>query len=127
MGNSLFIGSLLGPLMLVLGISLVINTELYLKMIKDLLKEPIALFVSAMRGFVIGLIMIQNHNIWQMSWITIISVFGRIIFIKSIAILLRPTVFNNFAQKCKFSNKIIQVAGIIYALIGAFIIFKVIM
>ncbi|MDD5213850.1 MAG: hypothetical protein PHG82_05480 [Candidatus Gracilibacteria bacterium] len=127
MGNSILIGSLLGPLVLVIGISLVFNTQLYLKMIKDFIKEPVALFVSAMRGFVIGLVMIQNNNIWSMTWEMIITILGWAILIKSTLLLLIPNFFYNFAQKCKFPKEMLKIVGIIYALFGIIIIYKTMM
>ncbi len=127
MGNSVFIGSLLWPLMLILGISLLFNTQLYLKMIKDFRKEPVTLFVSAMRGFVIGLLMIQTHNIWSMTWELIITIMWWAILIKSTLLLLMPNFFYNFAQKCKFPKQMLKIVWIIYALFWIIIIYKTMM
>jgi hypothetical protein len=127
MGNSVFIGSLLWPLLLIIGISLIFNTQLYLKMIKDFIKEPVALFVSAMRWFVIGLLIIQNNNIWSMTWELIITILWWLILIKSTLLLLMPNFFYNFAQKCKFPKQMLKIVWIIYALFWIIIIYKTMM
>jgi hypothetical protein len=54
--------------------------------------------------------MIQSHNIWEFSWVVIITILGWLIFLKSALLLTIPRVFEDMVKKFKFSNGIIQTA-----------------
>lgn len=124
MENSIFIGSLLWPLMVVLWLWLLINTSIYQKLVKDFLKEPLALFISSVWWFIIWLLMVKTHNLWEWSWIVLITIMSWLILIKSTLLLLFPEFFESIVKKCKFPNRLIQFAWIVYLLIWAFVVYK---
>ncbi len=124
METSLYLASILGPLLFVIWIWLVLNAEMYRKMVNNFLSESIALYASAVWGFLAWLLMIQSHNIWEFSWGVIITLLGWLIFLKSALLLTIPRVFEDMVKKFKFSNGIIQTAWVFYILIGLFLIFK---
>lgn len=93
-------------------------------MVHNFLSESIAIYASAVWGFVVGLLMIQKHNIWEFNWAVIITLLGWIIFLKSALLLTIPRVFEDMVKQMKFSNGMIQGAWVFYILIWLFLIFK---
>lgn len=124
METLLYLASILGPLLFVIWIWLLLNAEMYKKMIHNFLSESIAIYASAVWGFVVGLLMIQKHNIWEFNWALIITLLGWLIFVKSALLLTIPRVFEDMVKQMKFSNGMIQGAGVFYILIWLFFIFK---
>lgn len=124
METSLFIGSILGPVMFAVWLGLLLNTEMYQKMIQNYSKESIALYTAALWWFVSWLLIIYSHNIWETSWIVVITLIGWLIFIKSALLLVLPTLFEKLVKKITFSNTATQIAGVFYGLFWIFLIFK---
>lgn len=114
METSNFIGSLMWPLMIAMGLGLLINPQLFEKMIKDFYKESLAFYVSGLVFFVVGLVLIYYHNIWELSWALIITILSWIIFIKSAFIIIYPKVFESLMKIMKISKTYIMFAGWFY-------------
>lgn len=124
METSLYFASLLGPLLFVIWLWLIINADMYKKMVNNFLSESIAIYASAVWGFVIWLLMISSHNIWTLSWTLLITLLSWIIFLKSAFLLIIPKFFEDMVKQIKFSDGMIQVAGWVYVLIGLFFSFQ---
>lgn len=127
METSLFIGSILGPVMLAVWLGLLLNASIYQKMIQNYSRESIALYTAALWWFVSWLLIIYSHNIWEASWIVVISLLGWMIFIKSVFLLILPSFFEKLVKKITFSNMVVQIAGVFYGLVWVFLIFKTLM
>lgn len=124
METSLYLASILWPLLFVIWIWLVLNADMYKKMVNNFLSESIAIYVSAVWGFVVWLLMIKTHNSWELSWTLIITILSWIIFLKSALLLTIPKIFEDMVKNFKFSNWVIQTAWVVYTLVWVFLIFK---
>lgn len=124
METSIFIGSILGPVMFAVWLGLLFNAGMYQKMIQYYSNESIALYIAALWWFVSWFLIIYSHNVWETNWIVIITLLGWMIFIKSTLLLVLPTLFEKLMKKITFSNTVVQIAGVFYALIWIFLISK---
>lgn len=124
METSLYLASILWPLLFVIWIWLVLNADMYKKMVNNFLSESIAIYVSAVWGFVVWLLMIQTHNNWELNWTIIITILGWMIFLKSALLLTIPRFFEDIVKQFKFSNGMIQSAWVVYTLVWLFLIYK---
>lgn len=124
METSLYLATILWPLMFFIWIWLVLNADMYKKMVNNFLSESIAIYVSSVWGFVVWLLMIQTHNNWELNWTIIITILGWMIFLKSTLLLVIPRFFEDIVKQLKFSNWVIQSAWLVYALVWLFLIYK---
>ena len=127
METSLYLASIFGPLMFVIWISLVVNSWMYQKMINSFLQEWLALYISSLAWFIVWLLLVQTHNIWELSWVLIITILSWIILVKSTLLLIIPSIFEKIVKKMKFSNTMIIIAWIFYVLVWLFLSFKAFM
>ena len=123
MENSLFLGSVLWPLIIVIWIGLLMNSDDYKKLIENFLKESLVVYISGIIFFIFGLLMVYSHNIWEWSWVVIITFLSWIILIKSAFLIINPKIFEAILKKIKLSSMHIQIAGILYLILWTIISF----
>jgi len=82
MDQSVFLAQLLGPILAIIGISLMINEKHYLKMIESIKNQVMLLYVSGIIALFFGmyiLLTVGNHG-YVFEWILILL--GILAFIK---------------------------------------------
>jgi hypothetical protein len=81
----------------------------------DFSKNTTGMMIWGFIAFVIGLVIIINHNIWEASWIVIITITGWIALLKGAMMLLLPQSYNKFAPW--FKNKGLIIFAGFFALV----------
>lgn len=99
---SIFIARLIGAVYLALGFGILFNTRFYKKLFGDIMKDTIFAFTWGILAIIVGLVIIINHNIWEASWVVIITLVGWIGFLKGVFFLVFPKAVNFF--KSWFNN-----------------------
>jgi len=93
------------------------NSDDYKKLIENFLKESLVVYISGIIFFIFGLLMVYSHNIWEWSWVVIITILSWIILIKSAFLIINPKIFEAILKKIKLSSMHIQIAGILYLIL----------
>jgi hypothetical protein len=113
----------LGLFLLVFGIGVALRaTTLYL-LIPAFFSDGALVFVTAVFGMALGAAMVAAHNRWSSVPAIIISAFGWITFIRSALILIAPAIVATIAANAARIQILPVIAGLIAALIGAYLIF----
>lgn len=76
METSFFIARLIGPILIVVGLASAINPKLLEEVGREFLASRALLFLAGILALVIGLIVVNVHNVWVADWPVIITVFG---------------------------------------------------
>jgi len=76
MDTSIFLARLIGPVMLAVGASMLINRENALAMAEDFLEHRGLIFLAGIITLVTGLAIVLTHNVWEASWPVIITIIG---------------------------------------------------
>ncbi len=76
MTPSTFIARILGPLMVVIGLGLLIQTQAFRLMAIESLQSPGLIYFSGFITLAIGLAILNVHNLWVRDWRVIITIFG---------------------------------------------------
>ncbi len=124
METSIFIGQILWPLMISIWIWLFFNTEMFQKIIHDILREPLALFISGLMWFVLWSMMLKYHNSWEISRNLLITILWWAIFIKSFLVIAFPKIIFSMIKNYKISLFMLQTFWLIYAFIWIIITYK---
>jgi hypothetical protein len=74
--TTMALSQLIGPLFLLLGISLLVRKSAYLKLFKKIEQEGIFLLLASMIEFIAGLAIVLHHNLWTTPAEFIISIIG---------------------------------------------------
>lgn len=75
-----------------IGLGFLINRNYYKKELVKMLDEPGFMFLGGLMALLIGMLIIQYHNIWVWDWIVIITLIGWLALLKGIFIFIFPTV-----------------------------------
>jgi uncharacterized membrane protein HdeD (DUF308 family) len=122
MENSLFIAQLFGPILVVVAVALLLNFKHYLKMLDELPKNNLLLYISGILSLLIGLLLILTHNTWEGElYVYIITIFGWGALLKGIVLLIFPDWA--IAQAKAWKKKAEKVKWImwVYLLVGIYL------
>ena len=73
MQTSVFLARLIGPVMALVGISLLTNETAFRKMAMEFVRSPALIFFSGMILMPAGLAVVLSHNVWVLNWPLIIT------------------------------------------------------
>ena len=107
------------------GISLMVQTRLYLSVI-DLLVQvnrPRFLLICLISGFFClpcSLFLVLTHNDWSLSPAIIVTITGWVALLKSLALLLWPQIFWKMKRffQISFLKWYLRIAGFLYLILG---------
>jgi hypothetical protein len=87
---SLFLAQLFGLTMIIFTLSALFRPKLIDGMINDLQSSTFSSMLAGFVGVIGGLAIILNHNIWEMSWVGIVTFFGWAALLKGITYIAFP-------------------------------------
>ncbi|KTC92405.1 hypothetical protein OQJ18_10280 [Fluoribacter dumoffii] len=90
MDISKFLSKVLGIYLIVVSIAIFFNGDQFTIYIKELLKNAPLMLVMGFWTFIIGLLMVVSHNIWQWSWRLLVTIISWLILLKGVSIIFYP-------------------------------------
>ena len=94
--HSRFIASLIGPIVVAVGLSLLLNPGLAIGIAADLASSPSLMIVSGMAAMLLGLLIVRTHNVWR-GWPITVTLFGWVCVIGGAFRILLPDVAADMA------------------------------
>ena len=106
--------------MLVLGLSYLLATEHWVKLVREILETPHRFLVGALGLLAAGLVIVVARNWWQPSLGVVVTVFGWILVLKGAAFLLFPQISRGVAGWSEGLLKTsVRVGGLALTVLGA--------
>ena len=100
------------------GVGILINPDFYKKVYQDFIDNGMALYFGGFTALAIGYLLVTFHNVWEMDWHVIITIFGWIALIKGMLILVRPQAIIAIAKVFVNNEKALKIEAIVVLLIG---------
>ena len=97
-----FIAGLIGPLLMAMASSMLINGNDFRAVIADIGKSPALILFSGIVTLVAGLAIVRLHNVWSGGWQIIVSIFGWLALIGGFVRIVLP--FQTAALAESFAN-----------------------
>src|SRR5690348_16830057 len=114
----------LGLFLLVFGIGAALRADTLQLLIPAFFQDGALVFVTAVFGMAAGAAMVAAHNRWSGGLAALfITIFGWVTFLRSALLLLAPPVLAAIATNVARTEILPLIAGIVAALIGAWLIF----
>lgn len=120
MNTTIFLAQLWGPVILAVAIGIFVSRNYYTKIYKDIEKEPLAILIFGMIGTVAAIAQILTHNVWNTLPEILISLFGWMLLIKSLAFLIAPR-FVDKSSEIFYKGGFVSVAGVVMLIIGGYL------
>lgn len=121
--HSLFLAQIMGLYMIIMPIILIQRRDLYRNILRGVEKSSLTLMMGGTFWLIVGLILVDLHNIWEWRPLVVITIVSWIILIKSILWLSMPEKMLAWCKKISQSSWFYLHMGIT-ALLGVFMIAK---
>ena len=76
MDTSLFLARLIGPVLITVAAAMLINRDNMRDMAADFLEHRGLIFLAGVLTLLAGLAIVLTHNVWELRWPVIITIFG---------------------------------------------------
>lgn len=119
---SILVAKLFGAVYAALGLGMLFNMGYYKKAFAEMMKNTTYILLGGIAALVIGMLIVMNHNIWEASWVVIITIIGWLALVKGVLLLVIPKFVNIFEGW--FKNKsFLTVTGVGALILGLVLLY----
>lgn len=119
---TLFLAKVVGVFYLVVGLGLLLNQKTYRHVVEQIHADTASRFIAGLVGLVVGLLVVLQHNVWELSAAGLVTIIGWIATLKSAFVIVFPQSFEA-ASKRLAASKQFWIAPLIALLIGVYLIY----
>jgi hypothetical protein len=123
MSISRFIAGLIGPLMIAIAATMLLNVSMFHAMVDQMARNYAIVFLMGMLGLVGGLAILRFHNIWSADWRVIVTILGWLSVLGGIGRMLLADEAATIAQSI-IGHGSIRYFAVLPLALGAFLTFK---
>ncbi len=122
MTTSKTISGLVGPTLVAVAASLLLNFGSLPALMEQASRDPALIYLSGIMIFVVGLAIVRTHNLWKAGWPVLVTALGWLFVLSGLSRMLFPIRLAAMAAEMAVGF-IVAVAVILLAL-GCFLSFK---
>jgi len=120
---SIFLARVFGLYLLIVGLAMLFNRKVILIAVNNMLQQPGLLFFSAIVTLILGILLLEWHNIWIASWPVVITVLSWLVFVKGALRVLYPQIDQKWGKAYENSGFYYSMSVITVAL-GIFLVYQ---
>ncbi len=124
MQTSLFIAKLIGPIVIVAGLTALLNPQVIRDMAKEFLASRALMFIAGVMAMLAGLALVNTHNRWVADWPVIITLFGWLSLAGGIVRIGFPGTAKSIGEIMLDKEMALRGIGGVQVLVGAFLTYK---
>ncbi len=121
--NAMKIAEILGPIVLLMGLSMLIYAPQWRKLQDRWAKDHFELFTMMLLSGILGLIIINMYNVWEWNIWLIVTICGWSAFLKSVVYFLLPG--STWRALLKMGKNMIYLGGLVASVVGAILSYYV--
>ncbi len=123
MQTSLFLARLIGPTLLLIGISALLNREAFRPMAGEFLGSRALIYVAGVIAFMPALAVVLTHNVWAADWRVLITLLGWFALLTGAFRILFPQEVMRLGRRAVANPNTFLIAGVIMLILGAILCF----
>lgn len=116
MQQAMWLASVFGPLLLIIGIWSVFYNSHAVKAMASLKTNPATVFALVVINLLIGLVIINCYNIWAADVSVLVSLLGWVFLVRGLVYLFMPHIMFKYCSKAKMI-RIRGTIGLIWGLV----------
>ncbi len=124
MDASIFLARLIGPMFVVVGIGVLLNASYYVDMLKRFLENKELYYFSGTLALLVGIAIVQFHNIWVADWRVVITLIGWASIFKGIARILLPKMGSRFLLNLSAPDSLLYASSFFIVAAGIWLSYK---
>lgn len=121
MEHSIFLAKIFGVLLTVLAVSL-LTSKKNLDLIFNIYKSREFIFLTGIISILAGTYLILTHNVWEMNWRGLITLFGWAAMAKGLIRLLKPQTTESTLAYFKKNKSATQMLTITVLILGLYLL-----
>ena len=118
MQRSIYLARLIGPPLLVAGVGVLFNGEVFRALYEQFVISPALLYLSGVIALPVGIAIVLAHNLWVKDWRVIVILFGWLTVIGGVARMVAPQLAQIVGGAVLDTPYTLTVAGVVMAAIG---------
>jgi len=118
MDVSIFIAKIIGLVYVVIGLGMFLNGKYYKKMVDSMMKESSVWYFGGIVALIIGFLIVSVHNVWEFSWVVLVTIIGWMAFLKGLLLLMAPKWMMSMGMGIFKKFKSFSILGIIIVIVG---------
>ena len=123
METSVFIARLIGPILVVGGLTGFFTPKAIHEIAREFLASRALLFLAGFLALLAGLAIVNTHNVWIAGWPVIITIFGWLAVIGGIFRMGFPALTKSVAETMLARPAGLRVSAVIQLALGAYLMF----
>ena len=123
METSILIARLIGPILVVAGITALVNPKGMVDMAQEFLASRALIFIAGFLALLGGLAIVNTHNLWVAGWPIIITIFGWMAVIGGVIRMALPGVTKSIGEAMLGSAALLRLLGSLQVVLGAYLMF----
>jgi hypothetical protein len=123
MQRSIFIARLLGPSLIAIGLSQLVNADVLRTLADQFLQSYALIFLAGIITLVAGLAIVNTHNLWVSDWRVAITIFGWLAVIGGFVRIVLPQQTATIGSTMLAVPYITTFSGIVVTALGAWLTF----
>ncbi len=121
MASSLLIAKLIGPLLVLLGLTTLFNPKVLQEVGRDFLASPALIFIGGVMALLAGLAIVATHNFWVAGWPVIITLFGWLAVLGGILRIGFPTLTKRIGRAMLAKTTLLRASAAIQVVLGGYL------
>jgi hypothetical protein len=118
MQRSIYLARLIGPPLLVAGVGVLFNGEVFRALYEQFVISPALLYLSGVIALPAGIAIVLAHNVWTRDWRVIVTVFGWLMVIGGVARMIAPQLAQIVGGAVIDTPYALPASGVVIAVIG---------
>ena len=124
MQPAVFIARLIGPVFVVIGLSILLNEQIYAAIVIEAVHSPTLIYFSGLISLPIGIAILNLHRAWTADWRVVVTILGWLFTIGGIVRILLPHLTARLGETMFLSAAAMPVVGVIVLLVGGWLCFE---
>ena len=118
---SLLLAQVMGAYLILEGLVVLLRRKFVVNIVEDLSQHKALMFVTGAMVFILGLLVVLNHNIWVADWRVVPTIIGWAMVIKGIGLFFVPKVMMGKAKRVAKNRNVAVLLGLVALIAGAYL------
>ncbi len=121
MQTSIYLAKLMGPVIGVAGLGFLFNRQAFLALANDFVENTGLIMMSGFLALVMGLAIVNAHNVWVADWPVVVTVFGWAALIGGVMRVTMPDVVAMIAKSILAQKTLITIQAVVLIALGGWL------
>ena len=124
MPPAVFIARIVGPVFVVIGVSILLNQPIYNAIVIESVHSPTLIYFSGLLSLPLGIVMLNVHRAWTSDWRVIITVLGWLLAIGGIVRIGLPQTTAVLGNTIFATAAVMPIVAVIVLILGGLLSFE---